>query len=185
MAKLAQNPTRGLNRLLRGLARDNSAMATVEFAMIGGLMVTAMVNAVDTATYFHHRMEVQNATQMGAQAAFQACDTTKLPATTKCSGLTAAVTAGIQATSLGTAVTLISGSPAEGYYCLNASNALQYVSDVSSKPANCTAAGNASATPVDYIKVQTTYSFTPIFGQASVTNLLPSPITATAMMRLE
>jgi len=167
------------------MAGDNNAMATVEFAMTAGLMITAMVNAVDVATYYHQRMEVQNATQMGAQAAWQTCATSKLPATTKCSGLTAAVTAAVQSSSLGTAVTLQSGFPAEGYYCLNASNALQYVSDVSSKPANCSAAGNAAAMPVDYIKVQTSYVHTPIFGKASVANLLPSPITAMSLMRME
>lgn len=179
---------KGLGRswLLRRWAADKRGMATVEFAMVAGLLGTAMVNAVDAATYFYHRMEVQNATQMGAQAAWQACDTaSELPATTNCSGLTAAVTAGIQATSLGSAVSLKTGSPAEGYYCLNASNALQYVSSYSSKPANCSAAGDATKQPVDYIKVETTYTFTPLFGSASVVNFLPTPITATAMMRLE
>lgn len=176
---------RTLKHLLRRMARDNQAMATVEFALTAGLIITAMVNAVDVATYYFHRMEVQNATQMGAQAAWQACDTSKLPATTNCPGLSAAVTAGIQASSLGTAVTLQSGYPAEGYYCLNASNALQYMSSVSSKPANCSAAGNAAAQPVDYIRVQTSYVHTPIFGSASVTALLPSPITAMSLMRLE
>ena len=188
MARPLKRPgrlARASRRLLVRLAGDNSAMATVEFALTAGLIITAMANAVDVATYYFHRMEVQNATQMGAQAAWQTCDTTKLPATTNCPGLSAAVTAGIQASSLGTAVTLQSGSPAEGYYCLNATNALQYMSAVTSKPADCSAAGNAAGKPVDYIKVQTSYVHTPIFGSASVTTLLPSPITAMSLMRLE
>ena len=37
----------------------------------------------------------------------------------------------LQSTSLGTSVAFVTGSPTEGYYCINTSNALQYVSDVS------------------------------------------------------
>ena len=64
------------------------------------------------------------------------------------------LTTAIQSTNLGAAVTLASGYPAEGYYCINTStNALQLVGGVTSKPANCSAAGNASIGPGDYIQV--------------------------------
>jgi uncharacterized membrane protein len=144
-----------------------------------------MLNALDIARYFYQRMEVQSATQMGAQSAWSTCDVAKLPAATNCPGLTAAVTTAIQSTSLGTGVTLKSGSPAEGYYCLNGSNALVYVSDVSAKPTNCASVGNASGVPVDYIKVETSFSYVPIFGGISVGSRLPTPITSMSLMRLQ
>ena len=130
-------------------------------------------------------MEVQNATQMGAQAAWKTCDVSSLPATTNCTGLTAAVNAAIGSTSLGTAVTLSSGFPQEGYYCVNTSNALQYISDVSAKPANCAAAGNNSGQPGDYISIQTQYNYTPIFSGLTVGSLLETPITGTAVVGLQ
>jgi hypothetical protein len=87
-------------------------------------------------------------------------------------------------TSLGTRVSLISGSPSDGYYCINSSNALQYVSDVSSKPADCTAAGTPSLQPGHYIQVQTTFPYAPIFPGISVASTLATPINRTAIMRL-
>jgi hypothetical protein len=79
---------------------------------------------------------------------------------------------------------LISGSPSEGYYCVNSSNALQYVSDVSSKPADCTAAGMPSLQPGDYIQVQTTFPYAPLFPGLSVTGTFSTPINKKAIMRL-
>jgi hypothetical protein len=87
-------------------------------------------------------------------------------------------------TSLGTRVALISGSPSEGYYCVNSSNALQFVSNVSSKPADCTAAGTPSLQPGDYIQIQTTFTYAPLFPGISISSTFPTPITRTAMMRL-
>ena len=90
----------------------------------------------------------------------------------------------LQSTSLGAAVALQSGSPTEGYYCINASNALQYVSDVSSKPADCTAAGMPALQPGDYILVNTTFSYQSLFPGLSVAHTFPTPISRTAMLRL-
>jgi hypothetical protein len=90
----------------------------------------------------------------------------------------------LASTSLGTSVSLISGSPSEGYYCVNSSNALQYVSDVSSKPADCTAAGMPSLQPGDYIQVQTTFPYAPLFPGISVTGTFATPINSTAILRL-
>ena len=89
-----------------------------------------------------------------------------------------------QSTSLGSAVTFQNGSPAEGYYCINASGALQYVSDVSSRPADCTAAGMPALQPGDYLQVQTTFTYQSLFPRLSVANAFPTPITRLAMMRL-
>src|SRR5580704_7071821 len=151
--------------LLRPLGRDTQATAAIEFAGAAMLLVVLLLNAVDLSYYEYRRMEVENAAEAGAQAAWSTCNdpTTMLPATQNCSGLNAAITTAIQSTSLGAAVTLASGYPTEGYYCANSSNALQSIGNLSAKPANCSAAGNPNASPGDYIQVGVTFNYAPLF----------------------
>lgn len=159
-------------------------MAAIEFALISGVLVLLILNLIDFASYFFDKMQVANAAEMGAQAAWNACDLQHIPATTSCPALNSAVTGAVQSTSLGTAVALQSGSPGEGYYCVNSSNVLQYMSSVSSKPSDCSGAGMPSNTPGDYIQVQTTYTWSPIIPGLSVAAALPAKITASAWFRL-
>jgi Flp pilus assembly protein TadG len=166
---------------LRG---DRRGVAAIEFAFFAGLISIGMLNVTDIAVYVYQRMQVEYATQAGAQAAWHTCDINHLPATTNCSGLNTAVQNAVQSTSLGTRVTLQSGSPAEGYYCLNSSNALQYVSDASSKPSDCSAVGSAGLQPADYIKISTTFAYAPLFPGITVAGAFTTPITKTALMRL-
>jgi len=141
-------------------------------------------NVTDVSIYIYQRMQTENATQVAVQAAWKACDLSHLPATTNCPGLTTAINNALASTSLGAMITQVSGSPSEGYYCVNSSNALQYVSDVSSKPADCTAAGTPSLQPGDYIQVQATFTYTPLFPGFSVASTFATPINRTAFMRL-
>src|SRR5215467_561564 len=141
------------------LGSDRRGVAAIEFSIFAGFLSIGMLNVVDVAIFAFQRMEVNNATEVGAQAAWATCSpsaqsSAQLPATlnSNCPNLSSAVTSAVQSTSLGTKVTLQSGSPAEGYYCVNSSNALVYVSGVSSKPANCSSVGTASLQPGDYIK---------------------------------
>jgi hypothetical protein len=91
----------------------------------------------------------------------------------------------VQSTSLGTHVTLQSGSPSEGYYCVNTSTgALQYMNDVNHKPADCSAAGSAGVPPADYITISTTFTYAPLFPGITVASTFATPITRTALMRL-
>ena len=121
------------------------------------LLVAILGNAVDFGVYEYRSMQVQDAAQIGAQTAWSVCITPNLlPSTQNCTtsngataNLNAAVTTAIQSTSFGTRATLASGYPAEGYYCVNSSGALQSVGSLSSKPTNCSAAGNASTSPGD------------------------------------
>jgi Flp pilus assembly protein TadG len=167
------------------LARDCGGIAAIEFAVFAGLLSLAILNVTDVSIYAFQLMEVENATQMGAQAAWTTCGLTNLPATTNCSGLSQAVQNAVQSTSLGTKVALQSGSPAEGYYCINSSNALQYVDSVSnSEPSDCSAAGNSNVTPADYIEISTTFSYVPLFKGISIGGSLTTPIAKTAWMRL-
>ncbi|HEX2633019.1 MAG TPA: TadE/TadG family type IV pilus assembly protein [Bradyrhizobium sp.] len=168
----------------KAISSDQRGVAAVEFGLFAIFLAVALANVTDTSIYIYQRMQVENATQVAVQAAWKACDPSQLPATTKCTGLTTALQNAIQSTSLGASITLVAGSPSEGYYCVNSSNALQRVSDVSSKPADCTAAGTPSLQPGDYIQVQTTFTYAPLFPGLSVSSTFPTPINRTAMMRL-
>jgi Flp pilus assembly protein TadG len=167
----------------RAIWADQRGVAAVEFGLFAILLSFGLANVADVSIYIYQRMQAENATQVAAQAALKAC-WSQLPATTNCPGLATAVQNSLGSTSLGTRVALISGSPSEGYYCVNSSNALQYVSGVSSKPADCTAAGMPSLQPGDYIEVQTTFPYAPLFPGLSVTSTFAAPINRTAMIRL-
>jgi Flp pilus assembly protein TadG len=163
---------------------DQRGTSAIEFSFFAGLLSLGMLNMTDVSIYLYQRMELENAAQMGVQAAWKTCNPNKnqLPATTNCPGLTTAITNAVQSTSLGTSVQ--SGSPAEGYYCVNSSNALQYVSAVSSKPADCTAAGMPSLQPADYIQITAIFTYAPLFPGITVAGTFATPITKTSLMRL-
>ena len=169
---------------IKPISADQRGVAAIEFALFAMFLSLALVNVADVSIYIYQRMQAENATQVAAQAAWKACDLPMLPATTNCPGLAAAVQNALGSTSLGTRISLVSGSPSEGYYCVNSSNALQYVSAVSTKPVDCTAAGMPSLQPGDYIQVQTTFPYAPLFPGLSVTGTFPTPINRTAIMRL-
>ena len=168
----------------RAIWIDQRGVAAIEFGFFAILLAAALANVTDVSIYVYQRMQVENATQIAAQAAWKACDLPQLPATTNCPGLATALANALKSTSLGTRVSMMAGSPSEGYYCVNSSNALQWVSDVSSKPADCTAAGMPSLQPGDYIQVQATFTYTPIFPGFSVASTFATPINRTAFMRL-
>jgi Flp pilus assembly protein TadG len=175
---------------LRRYCTQQRGAAAVEFALIVSLLTIPVLNVVDLALYAWDRMQVDNAAQMGAQAAWATCSTSaNLPATvgTNCSAMGAAVTTAAQSTTLGTNVTV--SSTTEGYYCVKTStSALVLAGPVTSpKPANCasgTIGGSASDLPGDYIRITTTYTYTPIFSAVSIASSLTSPITREAWMRL-
>ena len=111
-------------RKVRTLRGETRATAAIEFAGTAALLSVGLLNAVDVGYYMYRRMEVENAAQVAAQAAWKTCTQSMLPATQNCPGLNTAITAAMHSTSLGTAVGLASGYPAEGYYCVSSSNAL-------------------------------------------------------------
>lgn len=172
---------------VRKFRKDNRGMAAIEFAMIGSLLAISLLNVSDLAIFLFDELEAENATQMGAQAAWAACTTSTslLPATVNCSGLNGAVTTAIQSTPLGTAPKLVSGYPSEAYYCVDSTGALTSVGAVTAtKPGDCSAAGSSTTKPGDYLLVSTTYTFSPLFSGFTLATLLPSTITNTAWVRL-
>ena len=83
------------------------------------------------------------------------------------------------------AVALMADYPAEGYYCANASNALQSVGSLANRPTDCSAAGNANASPGDYIQIRVSYGYAPLFPGITVMSAAGvSSITMTSWMRL-
>jgi uncharacterized membrane protein len=179
-----RRPARCIGSRLGGFLHQTRGAAAIEFAFIALTLVVCVMNAVDIGLYLYQRMEVENATQMAARAAWQACDLTHLPATVNCPTLTTAIGKGVHGTSLGTAVSLASGYPTEGYYCIDQTGALTNVSDVSQKPSNCQAVGAPTVTPSDYIVVQTNFTYAPMFPGLSVAGLFQTAVTKTAYMRL-
>jgi Flp pilus assembly protein TadG len=180
MAQLT--PRKLLGRGFR-LWRDTRGVAAVEFALGTLMLAVGLLNVADIGLYTYSTMEVDYAAQMGAMTALKKCNTTSLlPATQNCSGLSAAITTAIQSTTLGTAVTLAAGSPSENYYCINTSNALVVEGTLASPPSDCTAAGEPTYRPGDYLLVQVSYSYSPLFAGVSV--MSASTISPTSWVRL-
>jgi Flp pilus assembly protein TadG len=169
------------------LRRDRRGIAAIEFAMMAGMLAVGLLNTVDLAFYMYTRMEVENAAEMGVQAAWNICtdQTTMLPATQNCAGLNTAIGNAIKGSSLGTSVTLVTGSPVEGYYCVNTYGQLQSVGSLNNKPADCSAAGNAALRPADYLQVSVTYDYAPLFPGITIMSASGiTTITMTSWMRL-
>jgi Flp pilus assembly protein TadG len=175
---------RNATNKVEAIRSDERGVSAIEFSLFAGMLSFGVINTADISIYVYKRMELENATQMGAQAAWKACDPNHLPATTSCPGLMTAITNAVHSTSLGTQVSLQTGSPLEGYYCMNSSNALQYVSPVTSKPADCSAANMPDLQPADYITITTKFAYAPLFPGITVASIFQTPITKTALMRL-
>jgi hypothetical protein len=196
--------TAAVLRKLGGFGAGAQGIAGIEFALTGTVLSVGLLNAVDVGNYIYRRMEVENAADAGVQAAYntcappctpQGCPPQYLPATQNCSGLNATITSAIQHTSLGAAVTLASGYPEEGDYCINASNALQCIGSLSTpapvscsaagQQPTCSAAGNANGSPGDYLLVQVTYPYQSLFPGLTVMSALGwTSIRKTSWMRL-
>jgi len=185
MSILSRTPAQRLGRHISRLAAGRAGNAAIEFALIGSIFSVMLLNVVDFAFLIWSQMEVDYAAEAGVQAAYTTCSPGTMPATTNCATLDTVVTAAAQSTSLGSHVSLASGSPSEGYYCTTSTNTLQSVGSYSAPPSpfNCSAAGNASATPGDYVTVNVNYSFQPLFAGLS---FAPTrTISGTGMQRLQ
>jgi Flp pilus assembly protein TadG len=168
--------------------RDQTGSAAIEVALVVSTLSMIMLNGVEISRWYFARMQVQNATQMAAQAIWKTCDTSaKLPVTTNCSGRTIAITNALQSTSLGSGVALSTGYPTEAYYCVATSGgALTSVGAVSStRPNSCSPTGPSSEKPADYVIVQAQYTFTPLFNGITIGSLMPTTVQASTTMRVQ
>jgi Flp pilus assembly protein TadG len=170
-----------LARLWR-MAKSADGNVIIEFAFIAPIFIVLIVNILDFSSLIWDQMEVDYSAQMGAQAAHKTCSTGTLPAASNCTNLNIKVTSAIQSTSLGTGVTLATGSPSEIYYCVSGTTLQSVATYPSSPPADCSAYGSASA-PGDYIKVDVTYSYSPTLNGLSLASA--QTLTGTATERLK
>jgi Flp pilus assembly protein TadG len=174
---------------LRSYRRDQHGAAAAEFALILILLVVPFLSVLDIGLYSYERMELENATHSAAQAAWAFCSSpTQWPATAnsyaKCPGMSGAVATAAHSTGLGAKVSV--SSIQEGYYCINTStSALAAVGTFpGTKPSDCSSVGSSKDSPGDYVQVNTSVAYTPVFDGISIGSLFTSPITSTAWIRL-
>lgn len=162
---------------------DDRGAAAVELGLIGSMLMVAAMNAIDVGRYAFETSEVNAAAQAGAQAAYVACDPAHTPATLNCPDLKKAVTSAIQATRLGSAVTLTTPM-AEAYYCVDEDHELQRVAAANAKPADCDAVENASGIPTLYLQVRVSHQFKPLFPGLTLAAGFAPAIVRTSWMRM-
>jgi Flp pilus assembly protein TadG len=158
---------------------DQRGAAAVEIAIWALILAMPVLSIVDVGTYVYQRMQLENAAEMAVQAVWANCGPAYLPATLRCSGMSAAATSAAQTTSLGTNVTI--SSTTEGYYCIAGDGSLTPTGGALSAGTTTCSNGAKSA---DYIQITATYAYSPPFGASPVSSILGSSITKTAWMRL-
>jgi Flp pilus assembly protein TadG len=186
--------------LIREFCRAEHGTAAVEMMLWTGLMMMPIVNAVDLGLYTYQRMQVETAANAAVSAAWHDCNAAAAtpappPAITTCKAVVGNVITHMQtaaqSTTLGTAVSLPTANISEGYYCANSSGVLtlmQLIGTAASPPTTnpsipkCT----GTTTPAgDYIFATVTFTYTPLFSNASILSLIGGTTTRTAWMRLD
>ena len=188
----------GLSRIARRYGGDTRGVAAAEFALWISALTLPILSVVDVGIYTFQDMELNNAAQAAAQAAWSLCSSAGLlPAATNCTGLQTALATGAHSTGLGTSAVLQAGT--EGYYCLTTAGALQLVGTAGAIPtsgsgtaptgpvSNCSTLGSSytgNTNPSgDYVQITVNYTYTPVFPGAAALGL-PTTMTRTAWMRL-
>jgi Flp pilus assembly protein TadG len=173
---------------------DQGGAAALEFGLIVGMLVLPMMSVVDIGIYTYDKIQLENAAQVAAQSVWTSCDASKQPVTRNCSLTYATVNGAAQgATSLGNGVSVTALN--EVYYCVDGSGVLQSMSagagsitsagvQAATAQSSCGSGSWVSTAPADYITVQVTYTYRPVFGSVSVGQLLGSSITKTTTMRM-
>jgi Flp pilus assembly protein TadG len=164
----AMTKCQGLGRKLTAYAGEQHGAAAVEMAIWLIFLVPALLNAFDLSLYTYQQMQVKQAAQVAAAAAFASCSQQGYASlSSSCSGFTNIINNAAQtATSLTSSVT---ASTAEGNYCVSGTTGGLVTT-------GCT-------TTAHYLLVTTTFTYTPMFRNVTVTSLLPSSISSTAWVR--
>ncbi len=166
-------------------ARDERGVAAVEMSLLIGMISMALLNVAEVGRYLYSSAAVGAQTQAGAQAAASRCGLEMTPATINCAALNGAVTTAIRGGTLGSDITL-DGAIVEAWYCVNAATgALQNVGAVNARPANCLAAGNAAVQPHLYLRVNTRFTYQPMFPGVTIVERFPTRIVRSAWMRMD
>ena len=176
---------RGRKALLRRLGGDRQGASAVEFALIGSIFVVLLLNVVDFAMLIWSRMQVDYAAAAAAQAAYNTCSPGPMPASANCPSLNTVAETAARSTSLGNAVVLAGGSPIEEYYCTSGTILTRVAAYPTPRPTNCSGVGGSdpAAAPGDYVTVNVSYTFTPLFAGLSLVQQQDLP--GMAMQRLQ
>jgi len=168
----------------RRFASDERGVAAVEMALVGTLVVGALLSVVEVGRYAYVATQVTSAAQAGAHAAIAKCSTTETPVTTACPEAEDAIAAAIAGTSLGDGITMV-GDLEEGWYCVNVQGQLEEIADAEeTRPTNCQDVGVPSAIPGLYVRVQVTYPYEPVFPGLTLAETFADDIVRTAWMRV-
>jgi len=161
--------------------KSRTGAAAAEFALVLTLLIVPLMNAFDIGVYVYQRMQLDNAAQVAVQTAWAQCAPSgDVPATVNnnCAGLAAAMTTALRTTPLGSGVTITSTT--ESYCCPGAGTISCQGPVATTTPTNC----SSGQPPGDYIFINASYTYSPIYAGLSVASLLTTPITRTAWMRL-
>ena len=183
-----------LTEILVGYLRRERGGAAVEFAIWTMLLVPIIVNVMDIGIYGFQRVQLSNAGQSGAQAAWTIWYANKCTYPTKtignCGGnntISTAVTNAIKQSSvmgLASPAQFAQGTPtdAPGYYCpATTTNVLTSVGS-----ATCPAgSANQGAAAGYYDVIRVTFTYQPLFAAASVVSLLGATMTQDTYIRLQ
>lgn len=170
--------------MMRRWVKDEGGAAAAELALWLTVMVVLAFSVVELALYSQRRAQVELAAQAAAAAAWKLCGMAPASCST---GLVAPMTQAAQGTSLGSGVTIVSGQSSEGWYCVDGGGGLALqgsTAALGTAPANQTTCPGNTSKPGDYVRVQVSYTHTPLYSALAVNSLLPSPITKEAWMRL-
>jgi Flp pilus assembly pilin Flp len=164
-------------------ARDQRGVAALEMGLVGGLLATALLNVVEVSRYAYMTAQVGAASQAAAHAALVKCEPTETPVTLNCGDIDAEITKAIRGSSLGSQVRL-HGALRERWYCLTPTGALQDMSAAGSKPTSCLEAGDPSVRPGLYLRVETEYTYEPLFPGLTIAETFADVIVRASWMRV-
>ncbi|HWE48073.1 MAG TPA: TadE/TadG family type IV pilus assembly protein [Caulobacteraceae bacterium] len=176
--------------------REARGAAAAEFTLVALMFAYMMINVGDVGVYVYDKMQVESAAQAAAESVWAQCSPTTNGApgvTFNCSNYTSMITSSAQNTSLGTAVIAsVPASPGEGWYCSSkaGSPTLSLVKSIAAKadatptPTCATILATDLTNAGDYLPVQASYTYSPIFPGATVTSLLSKTITQTVWIRV-
>jgi Flp pilus assembly pilin Flp len=168
---------------LRQFGADERGVAAIEMALVGTLLAGALLNVAEVSRYAYLAMEVNAAAQAGAQAAIVKCNPTETPVTINCPEVDDAIETAITGTSLGERITL-KAPVDEAWYCLTPAGDLQEMGPPDEKPEDCEEAGVPAGRPALYVRLQTTFTYEPMFPGLTIVQSFAETIERSAMMRL-
>lgn len=176
---------RRLASFLRRFDRDDRGVAAIETALVGTVILAGLLNVVEVGRYAYTTMQVNAASQAGAQALIVSCGPSDTPVTENCDDVEGAVETAIAGTSLGDKVEL-DGALDEGWYCISDDKTLEKVAAASApKPSNCDDEDMPTGPAALYVKVKVATAFAPIFPGLTIAESFPDEITKTAWMRVQ